>query len=345
MNIITSNYCQYCHQTDNDNKFVSSVNALCSRICSHLTTSAKTIRAHPLTSALIAVAIIAGVVAGAVLLATATVATFGIIPLVIAADVAIIALCLFLLERKAQEAQGYKEAHGMDTLAGRITKDQEVCLVIEATEDKEGALKSKKFEKIESKLPIVHVKVSTLEEAASAIDQVAAMAKIQMLWFNAHGCSSGIVLGNRANIVPAEDVLQKDPSENINIFNVKQLASSLQKIEKYIVVQACSTAKVSKNSPHAMNFASELSKVASGRKVIASTDAIAYQDVKIKVKDSIEIGFEVPRWGRKRKTLLDHGLSYLSQMLFLKHDALAVYQDGVLQDKTSSYVKIPCPAG
>lgn len=338
MTIIKSNYCSHCHKMPNvkDASCKNKITVLCSRISSHAHITGKTIKAHPLNTTLAIIAITATLVAGAVLLGLGlggVVAGGGLIGIGLLAgglDLLVLGSACFHRTRRRMEADEYKKAHSLDALAARLQPDQKVCLVVETTADHNGAFKFKGPHQFEKKLPVVHIKVSNIEEVAAAIDQVSSIAKIQVLWVSAHGfeTSDKILLGHR---------------QVLGLENADHLTESFNKLaeDAAIVLNSCLTGGTPTKNPEAGNIASAISKLAAGRTVFAPKTSICYENICIKVKNDIEMGIKVSRWAAFTTSSIS--INKLFPRCIKKHlerDVLRVYQDGVQQEKASFFVKV-----
>lgn len=336
---INKNYCSHCDkpQIDPNSGLKKRTQAklidASSRIASHSNIVKKTIKAHPLSSALIGVAVLSCFVAAAVLMGTGF-GGIGILFLGLGAN-ALIGGCLVMNhKRKIIAADEFKKNHTLNDQTMDRVQGKNVCLVLESTHDHNGAVRLDKGPaKWEKKYPVVHVRVSTLDDVKKAIDEVSSYANIEVLWHAGHGSQNGLVLGS--------------PQESINFGNLDELKESYEKLSPTatIVYNACELAKG--------DFAKVTSEVAK-RRVIASKIDIGRNsvrsDVVLKMKKEAKFGIQVPRWGSKRRnpkeivqnTACVIGFALTPNFIgkHLKKSAMRVYENGVLQDVTTRTVVV-----
>lgn len=333
MGAVTKHYCKDCHHTPATSELSGSKKAkstginLCSRIASHAYVSGKTFTAYPITTALLATALLATAVATAALFGTGLILP-GIALATVAFAVAVLGVALFAVGRRNVDANEHKKAHSFEKMQQFIQKDQKVCLVLEATHDYNGAFKTKGPKKWERKYPVIHIKVSNIQEQQEAIEKVAGIAKIQVLWLAGHGNWSGIKLGDNA---------EQDPNESLSIGNVDLLADAFSYLEETatIVCQSCKTAQIPKNHPDEANIASRISIAAPGRHVIAPTISVSYDNLFLKGKKNPKIGMQIHKLGRLGTGLDRKTPNFIGK--YFRNNVMSVYKDGVLQDKVSSF--------
>lgn len=329
MGVVTKHYCKDCHHdpisndTSRSEKMKSKWVGLCSRIASHAYVSGKTFTVHPISTALLATALISTAVAGSVLLGTGLIIP-GAVLLGVAYPIALLSITLFITIRRDVDANEHKEAHSFENMEKHIQNDQKVCLVIEATHDHNGAFKSKGPKKWERKYPVIHIKVSNIQEQQEAIERVASIAKIQVLWLAGHGNWNNIRLG-------------ENEDDRITTHNVDLLADAFSKLgpDATIICNSCKTAKISKDYPDAPNIASRISEVAPGRTVIAPKVSISHDNLFLRGGKKPKISMERHKLGR-----FGTGLDILTPNFIGKHfrnNVMSVYKDGVLQDSVSSF--------
>jgi hypothetical protein len=329
MTVISKRYCNDCHHTPvssdatRGEKVKIKFKGICSRFVSHAYVSGKTFTAHPITSTLLTTALIATSVATAALFGTGLIVP-GVVLLMAAYTVMVLGTTLFIVGRKDVDANEHKEAHSLENMQKFIQKDQKVCLVLEGTCDYNGAFKTKGPKKWERKYPVIHIKVSNIQEANDAIEKVAGVAKIQVLWLAGHGNWSNIRLGDN-----------KD--NQITIDNVVLLSDALSKLEAdaTIVCQSCKTAKISKDHPNVPNIASRISQAAPGRPVIAPTVSVSYENLFLKGGKNPKIGMERHKLGKKGTFLDNITPNFIGK--HFRNNVMRVYKDGVLQDVASSF--------
>lgn len=339
MPAIIKNYCTHCNKPQiNSNspvkeKMQAKLIDASSRIASNTHIVRKTIKAHPLSSALIAVAVVSCFVAAGVLMGTGF-GAIGVLFIGIGAN-AVLGGCLFVNHhRKKIEADEFKKNHAMNDATIQRIQGKNVCLVLESTFDHNGAVRLDKGPaKWEKKYPLVHVKVSNIDDVKKAIDEVSQYANIEVLWHSGHGSQNGLVLGS--------------PAESIHLGNLDELKESYDKLSPTatIVYSACELAKG--------DFARRTSEVAE-RRVLASKIDIGRNsvrsDVVLKMKKEARFGIQVPRWGSKGRTPKEKvqnaacviGFTFTPNIIgkHLKKSAMRVYDNGVLQDVTTRTVVV-----
>lgn len=306
-------YCDHCHYValpDNapiSDKMASEWSRFISKFCSHANITGKTIAAHPITTALVSTAVIASIVAGSVLLGLAlgiAIAAIGMVLIELGLVTLTISSQLFHYAREEMEHEVFKEGHKLNAMQPLLLPNQKVCLVVEATDDHNGAFNQQYYDKWEAKYPVIHVKVSSGKEIQDAIDQVSAIADIQVLVHAAHGSKKGYHLSR---------------GHGITVGNVNQLGESYAKLAKdaTIVFDSCLTGGTRKNNK--ANIAQVTSQYAPGRTIIAPTISINADALKFKGSDKLKVGIQ--------------------QGFICRENVMRVYKDGVLQP-TCKYVKV-----
>lgn len=322
MGVVTKHYCNECHKLPDSNVENKGI-SLASRFVSHTYVTGRTFTAHPITSALLITALLATSVAGAVLLGTGLIIP-GAAVLGVAYAVGVVAVALFFRGRRNADSDVHKEAHSLDRMQNFIQLDQKVCLVIEGIHDHNGALKNKGPKKWEKTYPVIHIKVSSIDEMSAAIEKVADIAKIQVLWIAGHGNSSLIKLGDKD-----EERIARD---NVNLL---EHAFSRLELDATIIASSCRTAKIS-DKYSCPPIASQLSVAAQGRPVIASTDALFYNNVILKGGKKPKIRMEMHKWGKHANFLDILTPNFIGK--YFRKNIMAIYQNGILQDRSSHHV-------
>lgn len=333
MPTIIKNYCSHCDHPKVDSnsslkkKVSINLTDMSSRIASRATITAKTIKARPLTSALLTVAVLAAFVAAGVLFGTG----FGLIGgavIGIGITVGTGGISLMSESRKKIEVDAFRKAHALNDRTIQRIKGKDVCLVLESAEDHNKAFrKDKGPAKWEKKYPIVYIKVSTIDDVKKAIGSVAEHANIQVLWHMGHGSEEAFDLG----------------SEDIGIDNLEILKEDYDKLNPAatIVYSSCEIAKG--------DLARKIAEVADKR-VIASSECLNALSIELKMKKGAKIGIQKSRWGSHngnfKEKAQDLGCSFMIDFTpnfvgkHFKKDIMRVYDKGILQDNRSHYVTV-----
>ena len=337
MTSINKIYCSHCDKIEIENintkkKLKINFKDTCSKISSHCYITKKTINAHPLSSTLIAIAIISSVVAVGVLMGIGS-GGLGFMIIGFGSNIFLSGALYFNHHRKKIEADEFKKRHTFNDPSINRIQGKNICLVLESTYDHNGALRwDKGPAKWEKKYPIVHVKVSNIDDVKNAIKEVSQHANIEILWHSGHGCPNGLALS---------------PSDSINPGNIDELHDSYHLLSETatIIYSACEIAKG--------DFARKTSELAE-RRVLASKIDIGRNslrsDVVVKMKKEAKFGIQVPRWGSKRRNLKEKmqntacviGFSLTPNVIgkHLKKSAMRVYDNGILQDVTTRTVTV-----
>ena len=338
MPITKTGYCHHCHKAPSalDDSAGKKIQAkginFASKVSSEAHIAKNMIKAHPVASGLIAIALATSLVAAIVLFATGlalpgmAVAEVGLMILVLGAG-------LFYYYRRQVRAEDFKKAHSFEKMQDRI-QNRKVCLVIEGAFDDNGAVKYRKGpSKIEKQYPLVHYRVKNLQEMQKAIKEVSQHAEIQVLFINAHGCQNGIALGGNAG--EAAIVLNAvDP--------LKDTFDLIQE-DATIVLGSCEAAK---KTPQQMdNIAKQISVAAKGRRVLGSSVKVEDSDIRFKRKGALHVEMRTSRFGSKAANpgdkIKNYGCRYVRKFTpsfiskHLEKNAMRVYVDGKLQNNSA----------
>ena len=326
MSVVPKRYCYDCHPIPvlNDATFIEKVKtkmqSLGYRLISHAYVSGKTFTAHPIAASLLLTTMVVATVVSAVLF-TAGWITPGIALVMVAYVVAAIGFALFIVGRKGVDAFEHKKAHSFEKMQHFIKRDQKICLVLEAAFDNNGALRTKGPKDWERVYPAIHIKVSSIQDIQDAIQKVASVAKIQVLWLAAHGNSRSIRLGEKKDNV-------------IKLDNLVLLSDALNQLEKdaAIVCFSCKTGKISKDD---LNIANQLSKIARGRSVIAPTTLVSDENIYLKCGKNPKIRILKYTFGKIGALLDLMTPNFIGK--YIRENVMSVYKDGVKQEATLSF--------
>lgn len=199
-------------------------------------------------------------------------------------------LAKFLLHRKEAGDDLFRKAHTVEQAISKEMK-RDICLVIQAEEDSNGACYvHSEIQKLEKKYSLAIERVSDIWQINSAIEKIHARgSQIGCLWIIAHGSPSSIFLG-------------KNRGGRITAHNASFLQAGFAKLAKEapIVLDSCQTGTGN------ANIAKHLSLYSGSHPVFASKTVVGGGDIKVrKRRTPLHFKMRAPKWGMRAITRWD----------------------------------------